>query len=123
LPRRDAASSAVTQRVRNAPPDLVDASGLPKGRIEAQLATEPLMRDSPEITMASTRFTPKDMDEVVKLILDLPPETKVEADADTGILSKDVGQLCALPKWPDGYVLTVPRERYPESIVKISRGT
>jgi hypothetical protein len=51
----------------------------------------------------------------------LPDNMKVEADEDTGINEKTVGELRARTVWPRGLVVIIPRELYPEAVVKISK--
>lgn len=69
-------------------------------------------------------YTPPDIDGL-RLSLDesLPDEMKVEADEDTAIREKTVGELRARTTWPGGLRVTVPPERYPESVVKISKAS
>jgi hypothetical protein len=46
---------------------------------------------------------------------------KVEADEDTGLAEKTVGELRARSTWPRGLVvITPPREAHPEAVLKIS---
>jgi hypothetical protein len=44
-----------------------------------------------------------------------------EADEDTGVMEKAVGQLRARTAWPGGLVATIPRENYAEAVVKFSK--
>jgi hypothetical protein len=51
----------------------------------------------------------------------MPDDMKVEADEDTGLAEKTVGELRARSTWPRGLVvITPPREAHPEAVVKIS---
>jgi hypothetical protein len=59
----------------------------------------------------------------VTALLRQPDERGVEADSDTGITEKTVGELRRRTFWPGGLVLTIPRENYPELVVRISKAT
>ena len=69
------------------------------------------------------RFIPKDIDGLRRILDDerLSDEMKVEADEDTGLKVKTVGELRARSTWPKGLVvITPPREARPEAVLKIS---
>jgi hypothetical protein len=69
------------------------------------------------------RFIPKDIDGLHRILDDerLSDDMKVEADEDTGVAEKTVGELRARSTWPRGLVvITPPREAHPEAVVKIS---
>jgi hypothetical protein len=53
----------------------------------------------------------------------LPGEMRVEVDVGVAVSAKTVGQLRAVTAWPDNLVITTPLERYPESIVKVSKAS
>jgi hypothetical protein len=68
------------------------------------------------------RFIPKDIDGLRRILDDerLSDDMKVEADEDTGLAEKTVGELRARTTWPRGLVvITPPRESRPEAVVKI----
>ena len=69
------------------------------------------------------RWTPKDIDQLRRVLEDQPGDRKVEADQDTGVTEKTVDELRARPMWPGNLVVTTPREGYPEAVVKISKGS
>ena len=73
--------------------------------------------------MAFSRYTPEDMDGLRTVLGDerLTDDMKVEADEDTGVTEKTVGELRARTIWPRGLVVIIPREHYPEAVVKISK--
>jgi hypothetical protein len=51
----------------------------------------------------------------------LSDDTKVDADEDTGLAEKTVGELRARSTWPRGLVvITPPCEAHPEAVLKIS---
>jgi hypothetical protein len=68
------------------------------------------------------RFIPTDIDGLRTILNDerLPDDMKVEADEDTGVREKTVGELRARTTWPRGLVVVTPREAHPEAVVKIS---
>ena len=69
------------------------------------------------------RFIPQDIDGLRRILDDerLSDNMKVEADEDTGLAEKTVGELRARSTWPRGLVvITPPREAHPEAAVKIS---
>ena len=51
----------------------------------------------------------------------LPDKMRVQVDPDIGVSAKTVGALRKVTAWPENLVITTPRERYPESAVKISK--
>ena len=68
------------------------------------------------------RFLPTDIDGLRRILDDerLSDEMKVEADEDTGLKVKTVGELRGRSTWPKGLVvITPPREAHPEAVVKI----
>jgi hypothetical protein len=69
------------------------------------------------------RFTPKDIHQLIKVLDDQAGERRVEADGETGITEKTVDELRARATWPSDLVVTLPRENYPEAVVKISRSS
>jgi hypothetical protein len=68
------------------------------------------------------RFIPTDIDGLRRILDDerLSDEMKVEADEDTGLKVKTVGELRARSRWPKGLVVITPaREAPPEAVVRI----
>jgi len=72
--------------------------------------------------VAFTWYTPEDIDGLRAVLADerLSDDMKVEADEVTGVAEKTVGELRARTAWPRGLVVIIPREHYPEAVVKIS---
>jgi hypothetical protein len=72
--------------------------------------------------VAFNRYLPTDIDGLRTVLDDerLTDDMKVEADEDTGVTEKTVGELRARTAWPRGLVVIIPREHYPEAVVKIS---
>ena len=69
------------------------------------------------------RFIPQDIDGLRRILDDerLSDDMKVEADEDTGVTERTVGELRARTTWRKGLVvITPPREAYPEAVLKIS---
>ena len=67
------------------------------------------------------RILPTNVDELRQALFGLPGDMKVEADPDTEISAKTVDELRAVTNWPPGLRVEVPRERHPESAVKLSK--
>jgi hypothetical protein len=69
------------------------------------------------------RFLPKDIDGLRRILDDerLSDDMRVEADEDTGLAEKTVGELRARTTWPRGLgVITPTRDVHPGAVVKIS---
>lgn len=69
------------------------------------------------------RYKPKSNAALHIALGGLPAEMRVEVDPDIEVAAKTVGQLRAVTTWPGNLVITTPQERYPESVVKVSRAT
>ena len=68
------------------------------------------------------RFLTKDIDGLRRILDDerLSDDIKVEADEDTGLAEKTVGELRARSTWPRGLVVIIPpREAQPEAVVNV----
>jgi hypothetical protein len=56
------------------------------------------------------------------IILDgLPDKMRVEVNRGIGVSAKSVGDLRKLTTWSGNLAITTPRERHPESVVKVSK--
>jgi len=53
----------------------------------------------------------------------LPDKMRVELDADVGVSAKTVGDLRKVTAWPENLVIATPQERYPDSVVKVSKAS
>jgi hypothetical protein len=51
----------------------------------------------------------------------LPDRMPVEADPDIGVSAKTVGELRKVTAWPENLAITTPAERFPGSVIKVSR--
>jgi hypothetical protein len=75
-----------------------------------------------QLPMSPTHYVVTTIDELRKVIEGLPDEMKVEIAEGVGITATTVHQLRALEHFPSGHEklrIVTPRERYPESVVKI----
>src|SRR5215472_12392732 len=71
------------------------------------------------------RFIPQDIDGLRRILEDerLSDDTKVDADEDTGLAEKTVGELRARSTWPRGLVvITPPLRGSPGSCLEDQRG-
>jgi hypothetical protein len=48
---------------------------------------------------------------------------RVEAEVSTGVSAKTVGELRKVTTWSENLVIVTPKERDPESAVKISKAS
>jgi hypothetical protein len=69
------------------------------------------------------RYKAKSVAALQVVLGDLPNKMRVEADPDIGVSAKTVGELRKMTEWPENLVMTTPRERYPESAVKLSKAS
>jgi hypothetical protein len=53
----------------------------------------------------------------------LPDKMRVQADPDTQVSAKTVGQLRKLMAWPDNLAIAIPQERLPGSVVVVSKAS
>ena len=51
----------------------------------------------------------------------LPAQMRVEVESSIEVRAKTVGELRKVAVWPDNLAITTPQERYPESIVRVSK--
>ena len=51
----------------------------------------------------------------------LPGKMTVEVEPDIGVSAKTVDQLRKVTAWPGNLVVITPQERYPESVVMVSK--
>ena len=45
----------------------------------------------------------------------------VDVDPGVEVSAKTVGELRKMTAWPENLVITTPKERHPESVVKVSK--
>jgi len=69
------------------------------------------------------RYKPKSTAALGIALGGLPDKMRVELDQGVGVSAKTVGELRKVTAWPGNLVITRPRERFPESSVKVSKAT
>jgi hypothetical protein len=69
------------------------------------------------------RYKPKGIAALHLALGGLPGTMRVEADPDSGVSANTVGELRKATAWPENAVITVPQERHPESVVKVSKAS
>ena len=69
------------------------------------------------------RYKPKGVAALHLALGGLPGTMRVEADPGNGVSAKTVGELWRAMAWPENAVITVPQERYPKSVVKVSKAS
>jgi len=67
------------------------------------------------------RYKPKNIAALHIALGGLPDKMRVEVDPDVGVSVRTVGELRRVTTWPENLVITTPRQRYPESAVKITK--
>jgi len=69
------------------------------------------------------RYKPKSIAALHIALGGLPNKMRVEVDPDIGVSAKTVGKLRKVTAWPENLVITTPQERFPESVVKVSKAS
>jgi hypothetical protein len=69
------------------------------------------------------RYKPKGTAALHIALGGLPDKMRVELDPGVGVSAKTVSELRKVTAWPENLVITTPQERYPESVVKVSKAT
>jgi hypothetical protein len=69
------------------------------------------------------RYKPKSIAALQVALGGLPGSMQVEADRDSGVTAKTVGELRKVATWPENLVITTPQERYPESSIRVTRAS
>jgi hypothetical protein len=69
------------------------------------------------------RYKPKSAAALQIALGGLPRNMRVEIDPDVGVSAKTVADLRKATEWSEHFAITVPQERYSESVVKISRAS
>jgi len=46
---------------------------------------------------------------------------RVKVDADIEVTAKTVGELRKVTAWPENLAITTPQDRYPDSVVRVSK--
>ena len=69
------------------------------------------------------RYKPKSVAALQLALGGLPNQMRVEVDSDIEISATTVGKLRKVTVWPENLAITTPRDRYPESAVRVSKAT
>jgi hypothetical protein len=69
------------------------------------------------------RYKPKSIAALHIALGGLPAEMQVEADVDTGVSAKTVGELRKVTTWSGNWVITTPQQHHSESAVKVSKAS
>ena len=67
------------------------------------------------------RYKPKSIAALQLALGGLPDRMRVEVDQEIKISAKTVGDLRKLTVWPENLAITTPQDRYPGSVVKVSK--
>jgi hypothetical protein len=67
------------------------------------------------------RYKPKSIAALQLALGGLPDRMRVEVDSDIEISAKTVRELRKVTVWPENLAIATPQDRYPGSIVKVSR--
>jgi hypothetical protein len=69
------------------------------------------------------RYKPKSLAALHIALGGLPDKMRVELDPDVGVSVKTVGELRKVKSWSENLVITTPQERYPESVIKVTKAS
>ena len=69
------------------------------------------------------RYKPKSIAALHIALGGLPDKMRVELDPDVGVSVKTVGELRKVKSWSENLVITTPQERYPESVIKVTKAS
>jgi hypothetical protein len=67
------------------------------------------------------RYKPKSIAALQLALGGLPDQMRVEVDPNIEISARTVGKLRKVAAWPENLAITTPLERYPGSVVRISK--
>ena len=67
------------------------------------------------------RYRPKNIAALNIALGGLPAQMRVEVESGIEIRAKTVGDLRKLTVWPENLAITTPQDRYPGSVVKVSK--
>ena len=69
------------------------------------------------------RYKPKSAAALQIALGGLPNKMRVEVDPDVGVSATTVGDLRKATEWSEHFAITTPEERYPGSVVKVSKAS
>jgi hypothetical protein len=67
------------------------------------------------------RYKPKSIAALQRAFGGLPDRMRVEVDSDIKISAKTVGEVRKVSVWPENLAMSTPKERYSESVVRVSK--
>jgi hypothetical protein len=53
----------------------------------------------------------------------LPGRMRIEVEPRIAVSAKTIGELRKITSWPENLVITTPRERHSDSVVKVSKAS
>jgi hypothetical protein len=69
------------------------------------------------------KYKPKSVAALQIALGGLPDKMRVQADPETRVSAKTVGQLRKVKEWPEILAVAVPQDRFPGSVVMVSKAT
>ena len=69
------------------------------------------------------RYKPKSLAALHIALGGLPDKMRVELAPDVGVSVKTVGEFRKVKSWSENLVITTPQERYPESVIKVTKAS
>ena len=69
------------------------------------------------------QYKPKSIGALHIALGGLPGHMRIEVDPSIAVSAKTVGELRKITSWPENLVITTPRERHSESVVKVSKAS
>jgi hypothetical protein len=69
------------------------------------------------------QYKPKSIGALHIALGGLPGHMRIEVDSGIAVSAKTVGELRKITSWPENLVITTPRERHSESVVKVSKAS
>jgi len=72
---------------------------------------------------AKMKYKPKSVAALQIALGGLPDKMRVQTDSGIRASAKTVGQLRRITAWPENLAIAVPQERFPGSMVMVSKAT
>ena len=69
------------------------------------------------------QYKPKSIGALHIALGGLPDRMRIEVEPGTAVSAKTVGELRKIASWSENLVITTPRERDSESVVKVSKAS
>jgi hypothetical protein len=67
------------------------------------------------------RYKSKSMAALQLALGGLPNQMRVEVESGIEVRARTVGELRKVTTWPENLAITTPQDRYPESVVRVSK--